>query len=313
MHKRLLLSLLKTRRLARAGFTIAELVIGAAIGAFLITGMMYLVVEMTRVERTQTARGETEREMAQALDYIANELREAVLVYDRNCLRTNGSGNGATCPGLTLPVNTVLAFWKREPVPDLNFLNLVPGPTDQAKIENYANAGSCTTNPDCNSVMNYVRTQYTLVIYVLCPNKGRPGPNCCNLIPVRNPGDQRGLYGATSGSMCGGLIRVQFQNRLVKLDPLENPTWPGGLLSWNGPDDCRYGDSYIKCGLATAAGECELSGGVCIDHRRWGKYGLSFLLWLCTGAERGGGNRVCPGRVCVFAGECGRAGRLAGD
>ena len=235
MHKRLLLSLLKTRRLARAGFTIAELVIGAAIGAFLITGMMYLVVEMTRVERTQTARGETEREMAQALDYIAAELREAVLVYDRNCLGTNGTGNGATCPGLTLPVNTVLAFWKREPVPDLNFLNKVPGPTDQAKIENYANAGSCTTNPDCNSVMNYVRTQYTLVIYVLCPNDGRPGPKCVT-VGGSSSTDPRGPARIIRGyfrQYVWGTNPSQFQNRLVNLDPLENPTWPASVPKWN--------------------------------------------------------------------------------
>jgi hypothetical protein len=235
MNRRLLLLLWKARRLAGAGFTIAELVIGAAIGAFLITGMMYLVVEMTRVERTQTARGETEREMAQALDYIANELREAVLVYDRNCLGTNGTGNGATCPGLTLPVNTVLAFWKREPVPDLNFLNLVPGPTDQAKIENYANAGSCTTNPDCNSVMNYVRTQYTLVIYALCPNDGRPGPNCSFTTSTEPRGPARIVRGYFRQYVWGS-GPGDFQNRLVKLDPLENPTWPGGLLSWNGPN-----------------------------------------------------------------------------
>jgi len=235
MNKRLLLSLLKARRSARAGFTIAELVIGAAIGAFLITGMMYLVVEMTRVERTQTARGETEREMAQALDYIANELREAVLVYDRNCLRTNGSGNGATCPGLTLPVNTVLAFWKREPVPDLNFLNLVPGPTDQAKIDNYANNSACTSNRDCNAVMNYARTQYTLVVYVLCPNPGRPGPNCSFTTETQPRGPARIVRGYFR-QYVWGTNASQFQNRLVNLDPLENPTWPAGLITWGGPN-----------------------------------------------------------------------------
>jgi len=237
MMKRLLLYLWKARRSARAGFTIAELVIGAAIGAFLITGMMYLVVEMTRVERTQTARGETEREMAQALDYIANELREAVLVYDRNCLRTNGSGNGATCPGLTLPVNTVLAFWKREPVPDLNFLNQVPpiGGPEQTQIDNYANNSTCTSNRDCNAVMNYARTQYTLVVYVLCPNDGRPGPNCSFTTSTQPRGPARIIRGYFR-QYVWGTNPSQFQNRLVNLDPLENPTWPGGLLSWNGPN-----------------------------------------------------------------------------
>ena len=243
MNRRLLLLLWKARRLARAGFTVAELVIGAAIGAFLLTGMMYLVVEMMRVERTQTARGETEREMAQALDYITNELREAVLVYDRNCLGANGTGGGTTCPGLTLPVNTVLAFWKREPVPDLNFLNNVPptsGP-EQTQIDNYANSDACRNNRDCTTVMNYTRTQYTLVIYVLCPNKGRPGPKC---VTVGNNDDNnteprgpariiRGYFRQYQWKRQGTL---EFKNRLENRDPLEKPTWPAGLLSWNGPN-----------------------------------------------------------------------------
>jgi len=235
MIQRLLLYLWRARRLARAGFTIAELVIGATIGVILLTGMMYLVVEMTRVERTETARGETEREMAQALDYIAAELREAVLVYDRNCLGGNGSGNGVTCPGLTLPVNTVLAFWKREPVPDLNFLNKVEprDGTDQQKIDRYARDNACVTKRDCNAVMNYVRTQYTLVVYVLCPNRVR---DC----ERNNPGfgsntDPRGPARIMRGyfrQYVWGSNPTQFQNRLENLDPLESPTWPAGIPSW---------------------------------------------------------------------------------
>jgi type II secretory pathway pseudopilin PulG len=244
MIQRLLLYLWKARRLARAGFTIAELVIGATIGVILLTGMMYLVVEMTRVERTQTARGETEREMAQALDYIAAELREAVLVYDRNCLGATGTGNGSTCPGLTLPTNTVLAFWKREPVPDSNFLANVQGDTDQEKIDRYARDNACVTNRDCNAVMNYVRTQYTLVVYVLCPNlPGRPGPKC---EPNRGFKSNTGTEPRGPARIMRGYFRQyvwgerasDFENRLrvsdfQNLDPLESPTWPASIPSWN--------------------------------------------------------------------------------
>jgi type II secretory pathway pseudopilin PulG len=252
MIQRLLLYLWRARRLARAGFTIAELVIGATIGVILLTGMMYLVVEMTRVERTQTARGETEREMAQALDYIAAELREAVLVYDRNCLGATGTGNGSTCPGLTLPTNTVLAFWKREPVPDSNFLANVQGDTDQEKIDRYARDNACVTNRDCNAVMNYVRTQYTLVVYVLCPNPGnpgRPGPEC---VTVGNNNNNRTEPRGPARIMRGYFRQyvwvdrntTRFQNRLKNLDPLESPTWPAGIPSWSG-DNANNANSEI--------------------------------------------------------------------
>ncbi|APB34875.1 type IV pilin [Gloeomargarita lithophora Alchichica-D10] len=232
MNKRLLLSLFKARRSAQAGFTVAELVVGAAIGAFLITGMMYLVVEMTRIERTQTARGETEREMAQSLDYISAELKEAVLVYDQSCLGATGTGAGASCPNLTLPTNTVLAFWKREAVPDLNFLSNVPGSDDQDKIQNYASA--CATQ-DCTSVMDYVRTQYTLVTYVLCPNTGRPGPNCGFTTTIQPRGPARITRGYFR-QYVWGTGAGDFQNRLTGLEPLDNPTWPGSLITWGGPN-----------------------------------------------------------------------------
>ncbi len=243
MNRRLLLLLWKARRLARAGFTVAELVIGAAIGAFLLTGMMYLVVEMMRVERTQTARGETEREMAQALDYITNELREAVLVYDRNCLGADGTGGGTTCPGLTLPVNTVLAFWKREEAPDLNFFNNVPprdGP-EQEQIDRYANSDACRNNRDCTTVMNYTRTQYTLVVYALCPNDGRPGPECTTSgfrVRTMPRGPARIMRGYFR-QYVWGTNPSQFQNRLVNLDPLENPTWPASVPKWRNDDNAH--------------------------------------------------------------------------
>ena len=236
MNRRLLLLWWKARRLARAGFTVAELVIGAAIGAFLLTGMMYLVVEMMRVERTQTARGETEREMAQALDYITNELREAVLVYDRNCLGATGTGGGTTCPGLTLPVNTVLAFWKREAVPDLNFLNNVSGRTTEEKIDNYLQRQDCANNRDCTTALSYTRTQYTLVVYALCPNEDRelrrprPGPQCTT------PGFGTDTDPPGPARIVRGYFRQyqwvdNFENRLENRDPLAMPNWAGSNIA----------------------------------------------------------------------------------
>ena len=234
--QRLLSYLLKTRRRAQGGFTMAELLIGVTIGAFLLTGMMYLVVEMMRVERTQTARGETEREMAQALDYMAAELREAVLVYDYKCLGVDGSGGGPACLNLNTTVGTVLAFWKREPVPDLNFFSTVTsGTTEQEKEENYANAPACTGNVDCNSVMNYVRTQYTFVSYLLCPNPGRPGPNCGAITGTQPRGPAR-IVRRYFRRYVWGSNPSAFINRLANLEPLDNPTWPVNFLSFSAPN-----------------------------------------------------------------------------
>lgn len=113
------------------GFTLIELLVTTLIAGFLITGLMYLVVELMQTNQRETARTETQREMRLGLDYIANELREAVYVYPGECIDTGvGAANDANfCPGLgnhiTFPTNStpVLAFWKLDPLPDeiLNF------------------------------------------------------------------------------------------------------------------------------------------------------------------------------------------------
>ncbi|MCS7030850.1 MAG: hypothetical protein NZL92_04905 [Gloeomargarita sp. SKYG116] len=224
-------------RLARAGFTVAELLVGATLGVVLLGGMMYLVTEMLRTERTETARSETEREMAQALDYIASELREAVLVYDRNCLGADGTGNGTTCQGLRLPRNTVLAFWKREELPDLNLLNLSGAPSDEYAVLDWYARNRCGGNQDCQRVMNYTRTQYVLVVYVLCRNPGgpptRPGGPACGFTTDTQP---RGPARIVRGYFYQYQWAPSFADRLANLDPLTGPTWPSTIPHWNGPN-----------------------------------------------------------------------------
>ncbi len=88
--------------------------------------------------------------------------------------------------------------------------------------------------------MNYVRTQYTLVVYVLCPNlPGRPGPRCVTVggdssTEPRGPARiMRGyfrqyVWGKRASDFENRLRASDFQN----LDPLESPTWPAGIPSW---------------------------------------------------------------------------------
>lgn len=239
------------RSRASRGFTVAELLIGATVGALLLTGLLYMVTEMIRIERTETARGETEREMAQALDFIASELREAVLVYDRKCLGGTGEGGGTTCPGLRLPRNTVLAFWKREDLPDLNLLNIAPQNLGEyAVLDWFARRCSSAVNQqvrqDCEQVANLTRTQYKLVVYLLCANQYRPGNGTNDDCPWAGEASEssRGPARIERGHFAQynweGLNQDQENppnvkqfNRLAGLDPLQGPTWPNTIPAPN--------------------------------------------------------------------------------
>ncbi|MEP0924649.1 prepilin-type N-terminal cleavage/methylation domain-containing protein [Leptolyngbya sp. ST-U4] len=98
------------------GFTLLELLVVAVIGGGLVSGLMFIVVQLMQADQRESARTETQREMQLAMDYISNELREAVFVY-----------TGEYMPTLTqhLPASLIesgkvpiLAFWKYQPFPD---------------------------------------------------------------------------------------------------------------------------------------------------------------------------------------------------
>lgn len=119
---------------SNAGFTLIELLVAIVIGGLITVALLSLVVDLTDVNLKDTGRTETQRDMQAALDYISQDLREAVYVYDGVCLQGNTGGAGLTtatfttnCPGIlsyvpatlndgdTIPV---LAFWRADPLPD---------------------------------------------------------------------------------------------------------------------------------------------------------------------------------------------------
>lgn len=104
-----------------AGFTLIELLIVALISGLLISGLMYLVVELLTADQRESSRTETQREMQMALDYISTELKEAVYVYTGACMAGVASGCYPLADSLPAAVSRnsipVLAFWKQQQIP----------------------------------------------------------------------------------------------------------------------------------------------------------------------------------------------------
>ncbi|MBD1911293.1 MULTISPECIES: prepilin-type N-terminal cleavage/methylation domain-containing protein [unclassified Leptolyngbya] len=128
-------TLLKISRPSIRGFTLTELLIVAIVGSMIISGLLTLVVQLMTTDRQENVRLETNREMQMALDYMSNELKEAVYVYTGHCLMAQGntSDTSLACtgtqaignPGGAIFPNTiasstdvpVLVFWKQKPLP----------------------------------------------------------------------------------------------------------------------------------------------------------------------------------------------------
>ena len=138
-HLRMLLRMLP-KRTDRRGFTLIELLVAILISGLIVSGLLYLVVEVLGINQKDAARSDTQRDMQLAMDYITRDLREAFYVYgtevegtsvescleDRAVAAAAARGANNQCTGLLaylpahlkLPNNIpVLAFWKPEPLP----------------------------------------------------------------------------------------------------------------------------------------------------------------------------------------------------
>ncbi len=114
------------------GFTLIELLV-AMIMAFLIIGpLMGFMINTLNTDRKEQAKATSEQEIQSALDFIAQDLDQAVYIYDADGLNKNSTDNPPGIkdqipPSVSAPppapscVNNasnicvpILAFWKRE-------------------------------------------------------------------------------------------------------------------------------------------------------------------------------------------------------
>lgn len=130
LSKFLLKSLLKQPRRTKGaqGFTLLELLVALALTFLIITPLMSLVISLMGNDRQEQAKVSSQQEIQAALDYIAQDLQQAIYVYDAAALDRGystvpaNSGIQDQIPPYSNAVdgcNTsncipVLAFWKRK-------------------------------------------------------------------------------------------------------------------------------------------------------------------------------------------------------
>ncbi len=164
---------------ARSGFTLLELLVALIIGAIITTLVLGFTVQLMTNNQREASRSDTQREVQAAIDYINRDVREAVYVYDGECLRNTGSKSagsevnlGNPCPGILrfLPTELnsatnlpVLAFWRLDPLPQA-----VLNACSANARDIVTNRASAFATLPCSA-----RKMYTLVVYSL--NQGNPG------------------------------------------------------------------------------------------------------------------------------------------
>ena len=215
------------------GMTLVELLVGSIMAFLIITPMPGFVVDMLNTDRREQVKTNTEQDIQSALDFIAQDLSQAIYIYDNNTIYnaapdgTPGIRNQLPSPGGGTPI---LVFWKRQQIREAVSVNTVNrvlpidcGPTN------------------CNDT--YVRSLVAYYVVETNPNSiwcQPSGATCPSRIEryeiregVRNPGSTTPAtsYYNNTEVKPGQEVSRAFNSNFDFSQPRRNVTTPAGLIN----------------------------------------------------------------------------------
>ena len=97
------------------GMTLVELLVGAIMAFLIITPMLAFVVDMLNTDRREQVKSNTEQDLQAAVDFIAQDLSQAIYIYDNGAIDSIKSNLPANKDKNKIPI---LVFWKRQRLKD---------------------------------------------------------------------------------------------------------------------------------------------------------------------------------------------------
>jgi type II secretory pathway pseudopilin PulG len=131
------------------GMTLVELLVGSIMAFLIITPMLAFVVDMLNTDRREQVKSNTEQDLQAAVDFIAQDLSQAIYIYDN--IDINGGTRGTVTvtaiksqlPGANDPNQTpILVFWKRKQIKNAVPINSAAS-SPQTPSECRANVSGC--------------------------------------------------------------------------------------------------------------------------------------------------------------------------
>jgi len=238
-----------------AGFTLIELLVDMGIATFVVSGLLYMVVELLQTNQKESAQTETQGDMQQALDFMSSELREAVYIYGGDCLQSQGTGtliNGVPsadyCPGIVNYIPDVITNSTSNSIPILAFWKLETLPKNLQD--------KCNNNTSDTAVPCAAGKAYSLIVYFLRKNQSTDTTNWSGKARITRYAltqyDSDGVANTNyvTPAQTGVTFRIwPYKNNAGTLNNLQasKPTGDAVTLVDFVDDTVRAGDSNVSC------------------------------------------------------------------
>ena len=174
------------------GMTLVELLVGSIMAFLIITPMLGFVVDMLNTDRREQVKSNTEQDLQAAVDFIAQDLSQAIYIYDQAGINDIQK----TTKLASSPANTtgtpILVFWKRQQMKNSLPINeVINEKVKPIQCDQPANAGINCNDTYVLSLVAYYQIKDTTPSPTWCQPSGG---NCPTRIaryeirePIRNP------------------------------------------------------------------------------------------------------------------------------
>jgi type II secretory pathway pseudopilin PulG len=194
------------------GMTLVELLIGAVMAFLIITPMLAFVVDMLNTDRREQVKSNTEQDIQAAVDFIAEDLSQAIYIYDNN----NNTGIPAIKTFLPqgLDKTPILVFWKRQLMTNSLPINSTAGKPNTCN----SNPGKCNDTYVLSLVAYY---QFKDNDAIWCQPSGGPCPSRIARYEIRD-----GLKDPSTSDYYPGAETTTAQQKNQAFNPKFNLSKP---------------------------------------------------------------------------------------
>jgi len=167
-----------------SGFTLLELLVSIIIASIVVGTLLVFLVNILERDRNEQAKVESQEEIQAALNFIADDMTDAVYIYDADGLYRNGAAGpngglnvasqlphlqptaGRCKDGTTINCTPVLVFWKRFLYkPSDNY-----GPAESNPLFDPSLTIDCLEKSNTSTCIGGDKYVYSLVVYYLLKN-----------------------------------------------------------------------------------------------------------------------------------------------